>query len=218
MLIEKIDCVFIWAGDKMIDCRQLGRWNCSAALRITEGLFSPPLLPHLCTTPFVFLSVAPSPFHWSFSVSREFSTVMGHFCPLQTPGGKIFKLRSEQRESTCAYDKWTGSWSVSPSVVLLYLFGFKKLSSLEFFLALAALHFSFTCTRSERTLSPSVCLHICLSYKKICTFLYTSKCVQGAQMGGCVWTAEYIISLLYHHYCSCRVSASVIMICWLVAR
>lgn len=104
MLIEKIDCVFIWAGDKMIDCRQLGRWNCSAALRITEGLFSPPLLPHLCTTPFVFLSVAPSPFHWSFSVSREFSTVMGHFCPLQTPGGKIFKLRSEQRESTCVYN------------------------------------------------------------------------------------------------------------------
>lgn len=65
MLIEKIDLVLIWAGDKMIDCRQLWRWICSAALlllRITEALFSlsppPPLLPHLCIAPFVFASIS----------------------------------------------------------------------------------------------------------------------------------------------------------------
>lgn len=185
MLIEKIDCVFIWAGDKMIDCRQLGRWNCSAALRITEGLFSPPLLPHQCTTPFVFLSVAPSPFHSSFSVSREFSTVMDHFCPLQMPGGKIFKLMSEQRGSTCVYGNGQVLGVYYPLLCC----------------------FTFLVLKSSAVLSSFSLSQHCTSHLHV---------HPNAQMGGCVWTAEYIISLLYHHYCSCWVSASVIMMGWLV--
>lgn len=39
MLIEKIGYMFIWAGDKMVDCREHGRWKCSAAPRLAGGLF-----------------------------------------------------------------------------------------------------------------------------------------------------------------------------------
>lgn len=38
MLIEKIDCVFTGAGDKIIDCRQLERWIfAGAAVRFKES-------------------------------------------------------------------------------------------------------------------------------------------------------------------------------------
>lgn len=37
--------VFIRNTDKMIDCRQRAGWNCSAAQRITEGLFCSPFAP-----------------------------------------------------------------------------------------------------------------------------------------------------------------------------
>lgn len=121
----------------------------------------------------------------SFSVSREFSTVMDHFCPLQTPGGKIFKLMSEQRGSTCVYGNGQVLGVYWPLLCCC----------------------TFLVLKSSAVLSSFSLSQHCTSHLHV---------HPNAQMGGCVWTAEYIISLLYHHYCSCWVSASVIMMGWLV--
>lgn len=66
MLIEKIDCVFTGASDKIIDCRQLERWIfAGAAVRFKESS----TFLHLCQC--TTLSRLSLPFHLSPSTTNQ---------------------------------------------------------------------------------------------------------------------------------------------------
>lgn len=113
---------------------------------------------------------------------------------------------SEEWESTRVYGQVLEEYLRMKRIALCCV---TVLNSLECFLTLAALHFSFTWTHSDRALSPSVCLYMYLSYKNTHLCVHKQMC-SGSPVGGCVWKAEYVIAQLYHHYCSFWVSASLI--------
>lgn len=207
MLIEKIDCVFIWAGDKMIDCRQLGRWNCSAALRITKGLFFS-LCSFICVQLHLsfFLYLHPlfiSPGSLQYKFLCELMWTLSFSCvplflfrnaPQQDPYFKL--MRSEQWESTRVYDKgqvleeYINIKCIALSVVSLCLFCFKRSAVLSAFHSHSTA-FSFACTLCERTgCSLPQCVFISASHTQIHTFLCISKCVCGEPNGWLRWNSR----------------------------
>lgn len=192
VLMDKIDCVFIWAGDKMIDCRQLGRWNCSAALRImfffsslcsficvqvhlSFSLYLHPLFNSPTSLQYKFLCVL----MWtvSYGCGALFLSTNAWRCnPYFTP------MSSEQWGCTHIYDnrqiveEYIDIKCTALLVVSLYLFCFKRSA------VLSAFPFSFACSLSEKTgrsLPRSV--FISATHTQIHTFLYISKCVRAAQ-------------------------------------
>lgn len=136
MLIEKIDCVFTGAGDKIIDCRQLERWIfAGAAVRFKE---SSTFLRLRQRTTLSRLSLPP--FHLSPSTTNQVY--------------QSLRLMSEPRDGTLVWNNKKVVEECLPSAYLLcfFLFLFKKRSS----------HFlsgSKQCVNSECSFP-----HACFSY------------------------------------------------------
>lgn len=183
----------------MIDCRQLGRWNCSAALRITEGLVFCLLLLHLCTTPFVFLSISQSP--RSFLLVHLYISFSLSWCEQLLTFSLHKRLRARsilQTDEDRALGKYvylwqqTGSWGIHQYKVYWPLccvagpFFVLKGQQSWVLASLTAMHFSFACTPSERT----VCLYICLSHTNTHRFVRKMQVCAGELDDWLCWNSR----------------------------
>lgn len=212
MLIEKRDLCSSGC-DKMIDRSfedgfvQLRRC-CWESQKLFAFFVFAPLLPRLCTAPFVFACFFIPCFSW-FTTSKVSREPSPRKFPVEAPD---LQTSVWEHVSGCVSVDWrVPQYEVCCALCYLRLpFCFQRSAVLSALLS----HLHVHSVKEQDALSHFVSLYLSSHTH---THLLVQACPRS-RTNGCVGTAEYLIGRLYHHYCSHWLSASPIMTGSLLAK